>query len=292
MAGPGAFLPDLTDDLIITEISAREWTVDVEQTESFQLTVINGGDIVAAFDIRVQGLSESWVTITPAQFNLNERAQTNVTISITAPRQTSSRAGTHPLSVEVTSPNHPGRMSRISAILIVNPFYDFFVGELSPKQQTVSWFRRTGLVTLPVGNKGNSETALRLDAEDDERGLRFEFEVPGEEALLVKQAEMRMVPDETYFVPVHVTPNKRRFIALRSRQFSFTITASLVEGALTPRSVMGRAKAKPLIGPLLLLLMLIGIASLSIFFFRPYAEPVLTPQSRGARERTANGFEF
>ncbi|MGD8489459.1 MAG: hypothetical protein PVI68_10625, partial [Anaerolineae bacterium] len=239
-------------------------------------------DIVAAFEVRVVGLEPDWVTIRPETFNLYEGGRATVTISFEAPREPTSSAGTHDLAIEVLSANYPGRMSRTVAALTINPYYEFAVGELTPKEQTVSWFSRTGEVTVPIANKGNSQTPMRLQGEDDERGLRFEFEVPGEEARLVRQAEMRLAPDESMAAVIGITPVKRRLIALRSKQLTFTITASLVEGAQTPRSVMGRVKSRPLIGPLLLLLILATLATVLVILFRPATRPGLrmeTPTS-------------
>jgi hypothetical protein len=281
--------PDQSDDIILTEISAREWTVDVDQTASFQVTVINGGDIVAAFDVRLEGADESWVVITPPHFNLYEGARKTVTVSITPPRQSTSRAGMHPLAVAVTSPNYPGHVSRMGAMLVINPYYEFVVGDMLPKEQTVPWRKRFGEVTLPIRNKGNSEATFRLEGQDDARALGFEFDVPGEEARLARQAEMRLRSEESYSVPVSIMPHRRRLIALRSRRFSFTITASLVEAAQTPRSVMGRLKSTPLIGPWLLLLMMIGLVALVVFLFRPNPRPALSiSETRPAHKQGVN----
>ncbi len=233
--------------LIVTELSAREWTVDVEQTATAQLTIVNGGQIVAMFAVRVDGVDESWVTISQPQVNLFEGARATVTISITPPRQPTSRAGAHPLAVVVTSSNYAGHVSQMGAHLIINPYYEFAVGELSPRQQTVAWRRRTGKVTLPIVNKGNSEAVFRLEGADDERRCHFEFDLPGEEVSLAKQAEVRLPIGESV-IPVGVTPMRRRLIALRAHTYSFTITTTMTEGAQAPRSVMGQLKARPLIG--------------------------------------------
>jgi pSer/pThr/pTyr-binding forkhead associated (FHA) protein len=272
---PVGAAPDHIDPLILTDISAREWVVDVDQTISFQVSVTNGGDIVAAFDLRLEGLEADWVSITPPQFNLYEGAQANIAITVTPPRMSSSLAGIHPLAVVVTSPNYPGRFSRMGATLTINPYYDFVVGELTPKDLTVTYRRRTGETAFLLHNKGNSETSFRMEGQDDERALSFEFEVPGEDARLVRQAEMRLGPDESYSVPVSMTPFRRRLIAFRSRRYSFTITSSMAEGALMPRSVMGRLKSRPLIGPGLLLLMIVGLIALIGFLFMPSSEPAL-----------------
>jgi hypothetical protein len=275
-SAPVILAPDRVDELIVVELSASEWTIDVEQTAACQLTIANGGNIVATFDVAVEGLDASWVSIPSPTVNLYEGGRATVNILIEPPRLSTSTAGPHPFSVVVTSPNYPGHVSRSGANLIINPYYEFAVGALSPVQQSVSWHRRSGQASLPIANRGNGVTPFRVDGEDDERGLRFEFRVPGEEASLVKQAELRLGPDESYAVPIQITPNRRRLVALRSRQYAFTITASMLQGLQTPRSVMGRLKARPLIGPLPLLLMFVGMVALILFLFRPVSEPSLS----------------
>src|SRR5690606_20520925 len=64
--------PDRLDDIIVIDLSAREWVIDVDQQATCQVTIVNGGPIVASFQVDVQGLDPSWVTITPRQVNLYE----------------------------------------------------------------------------------------------------------------------------------------------------------------------------------------------------------------------------
>ena len=262
-------LPDQVDEIIVAELSERDWTLDVEQTASFELTVTNGGGFVATFEIRVEGVEGSWVTISPDSLNLNEGARGTVALHITPPRLPSSSAGRHHLAVVVTSSNYPNRASRLGATLTINPYYEFAVGELSPKQQTVSWRKQSGHASLPIANRGNSGACFRLEGADDERGCRFEFDLPGEEVQLARQAEMSFAPEETWVLPVSITPIRRRFIGLRARSYSYTITTALVEAAQTPRSVMGQIKSRPLIGPLPLLLIAVATVSLLVFLASP-----------------------
>jgi hypothetical protein len=279
-APPPSQLPrDQADEVVVTEISGREWVVDVDQTATCQVTIVNGGSIVATFAVAVEGVPRSWVTISPPKVNLNEGARATVSIAFTPPRLPTSRAGAHAIVIAVTSPNYPGHASRSSGNLVVNPYYAFSVGELSPKQQTVSWRKPTGQVSLPITNEGNSETPFRLDGEDEERGCRFEFQVPGEPVALVRQAEVRLQPEQTLTIPIDITPLRRRLVALRKRNYSFTTTTTMLEASgassTMPRSLMGRLSAKPLIGPWLLLLMLVGLAALIVFLGRPVGEPIL-----------------
>jgi hypothetical protein len=267
--GPALPPSDAVDDVIVTDIAGREWKVDVEQTAGAELTIANGGEIVATFGVRIEGVPESWVTVSPATINLNEGGRATVSISLTPSRLSSSEAGAYPISVVVTSPNYPGRASRRGGVLIVNPFYEFAVGDLSPRQQSVPWRKKHGDAVIPIANKGNSDTPFRLDGEDDEHGCRFEFQVPGESTALVKQAELRVAPGASVPVPVRITPVRRRLVGLRQHSFNYTITTTMLEGNQTPRTVMGQLGSAPLIGTWMVFLFLLCLAAVTAFIVRP-----------------------
>lgn len=272
---------DHADNLIVAEFHAQDFSLDpdhpatldfgveVEQSATLQVTVINGGDIVATFEVKVEGLDPGWVKVTPAQVNLFEGERATVNITLTAPRSPASLAGAHQFAVVVTSPNYQGRMSSATGMVLVKPFYDFSVGDISPKQQTIGYSKRTGQVTVPVVNRGNSEALFRVEAEDDERGCRFEFKMPGEETSLARQAEFRVPPNSLLTVPVDITPLARRLIGFRKHNYPFTVTTTPLEGQQTPRSVIGQAQSGPLIGPWTMALVLLLLVALVIFIFRP-----------------------
>ncbi len=260
---------DQLDEVIVTDLSERAWTVDVEESASTRLTIVNGGDIVAAFTVRVDGVDEDWVEISSSEVNLNEGERAFVTITITPPRRPSSRAGGHPVIVEVTSPNHPERRSRMGAVLTINPYYAFAVGDLSPKQRTVSWSEQTGRVTLPIVNQGNSHALFRVEAADDERACSFEVEVPNESTRLVRQADLALPPGKTVSVPIYVTPVSRQFAGMSQRYYAFTVTVTLLEGEQVSRAVMGRLKSRPLLGPVRMALLGLLFVLSVILVFRP-----------------------
>ena len=261
--------PDRLDDFIVAELSLRDWVIDVNTSANTQLTVVNGGDIVANFVIQVQGVDPAWVTISPPQLNLFEGERAAVSISITPPRETSSLAGTHYISVVTSSPNYPGRACALTGVLVINPYADYSVGELSPRQQTVTWRRQTGQATIPIANLGNAEASFRLDGEDDERACRFEFLVPGEAAGLVGHAELRLPVDGSSLVPIRITPHKRRFFGVGKHSIMYTITTTPLNGLQTPRAVLAQVQHAPLIGPWLVALVVLLLALLVAFIFRP-----------------------
>jgi hypothetical protein len=266
--------PEQSDDYVVTELSEDAWEVDVEQPAKCRLTIINGGDRVASFYVSVEGVDAGWVYIDSRQVNLYEGDRATVSIAITPPRAPTSLAGQHPLAIVVTSPTYPGHFSRQVATLTINPYYEFAVGEMSPKALALSWSRPEGAVTVPIRNNGNNASQFVLDAADDERKCSFEFEVPGEEVTLATRAGLSLPPGGSLSVPVIITP-PRRFLSLRKQTYSFTITTSLLQGDQTPRSMMGRASMRPLLGFIHIALFTIAVVSLITFLFMPNQSPGL-----------------
>ncbi|HQE91682.1 MAG TPA: FHA domain-containing protein [Anaerolineae bacterium] len=275
--------PDHSDEFIVAQIAQREVTLNVDQPTLFEVTLINGGPIVATFGVDVEGLDPQWVTLSPPQINLNEGERGVVFVQITVPRHPSSLAGLYNVAIVVTSPNHAGRSSRLGMMATVTPYYAFKVGELSPRQQNVSWRRQTARTTIPLTNQSNTATVFRLTAEDDEKACHFEFEIPAERTRLAVQAQIPLQPDEAVAVPLYVTPTKRPVFGMRRRLHSYTATVTMQEAEPTPRSLLGQLRSRPLLGPLSLFLILLCLAILAVLIFRPNAQWLL---ANGAPEMT------
>jgi hypothetical protein len=269
--------PDQLDDAIVTEPVVPEYTIDAGETLTLIFTISNGGETVAEFDVSLEGLDPNWVTITPVNMLLKVNQRASVTVSITPPRAPTSRAGQYHFAVMVTSPNYPGRMSRRGATLIINPFYEFTVGELTPRHLTISWDHRTATTSLAVTNQSNSPAHYRIEGNDDDHACSFEFQLPDEAVRLANQADFHLISDTTIILPVFITARKRRMVGLRSHDIPFTVTTSPLEGLQPPRTVMGRLVARPLIGPWLLLLILVALFGVAVFGFWPRMGMTVSP---------------
>jgi hypothetical protein len=266
---------DHIDEVLIAELLQRDAIIDCEQTASYPLNLINGGDIVATFEIAIEGLDPDWVIIEPPSINLNEGEHASVTIAITPPRVPASRAGAHHFAVVVTSPNHAGRTTRLGATINLNPFFDSAVSDLSPRQNYTGFRKnkRTAVTRLTLTNKGNSEAIFRVDGEDDQHGCAFEYQQPEQGAgRSARQTEVRLPPETTTTLAIYVTPVKRRLVGLRKHSYSLTVTSMPLSGQQTPRSVLGQLQAAPLIGPWILLVMMAFFALLAVWIFHPYID--------------------
>ncbi len=279
------------DEFVVTEITEREWMIDVEGIANTQLTVANGGDLVATFQVHVDGVDPAWVTVEPVSVNLFEGERATFSISITPPRAPTSRAGTYYLSLITASPDYPTKSSAHTCTLALNPYYDYSLSDLSPKQQSVTFNHQTARTALALANRGNSDCTYRLDAEDDERGCHFDFQVPGDEGALLGHAEVRLAPDTAITVPLRATPNKRRFFGVGKHHYLYTITATPLAGAQSPRARQGQLSAAPLVGPWLIILAVVLLALLFAWIFRPHinyfgTDPNLLRED-GTLQRTA-----
>jgi hypothetical protein len=269
--------PDQLDDAIVTEPVVPEYTIDAGQTLTLVFSISNGGETVADFAVSLEGLDPNWVTITPTSMRLKVNQRASVTVSITPPRAPASRAGPHHFSVTITSPNYPGRMSRRGATLVINPFYEFAISEISPRQLNISWDHRSATASMAVFNQGNSQARYRIEASDDDHACSYEFQSLGENVRLANQADFHLASDSTVVLPVFITVRKRQVVGLRSRDVQFTVTTSPLEGTQPPRTVMGRLYARPLVGPWVLLLMLAAFFALSVYGFWPRMSLTVSP---------------
>ncbi|MDO9086896.1 MAG: Ig-like domain repeat protein [Anaerolineaceae bacterium] len=259
---PIHYLP--TSDVILVEVHEQKQIINVEQTAIYPLTIINGGSIVAAFDLQVEGVPREWVKITPEKVNLNEGGRGRVEVHITPPRNSESHAGDYSILIKVGSSNYPGQFGGARVELTVNPYYEFTVGNLFPRHKSVSWSKQSAVAHFPITNQGNSTTNYLVMAQDDENRCKFEFQVQ-EDVSLAKQAEVTIKPGEERSIPLRIMPVKRNLVRIRPRQYQYSVTTQSMNEGAASRILSGTFISRPLFG-LFSILMAVIILLLSAFF--------------------------
>ncbi|MFZ1756748.1 MAG: FHA domain-containing protein [Caldilineaceae bacterium] len=239
---------DHVDEMILATLVDRELVADVDSTVALHLNITNGGDLVASFNVQVEGCDPSWVVILPAQINLNEEESGIVTVTITPPRMPFSTAGSHYLAISITSPEYTDRYSQLGATLHINPYYEVLIGDLSRKKQESTYNNPVTESEFAIGNNGNNVVQVQVEGRDDDRGLEFEFFLPNVNQTFSRQAELRLNPSESQEVTMFIEPHQRRMIGLRNKTYQFTITATPLGGQQFPRTIAGQVVTKPLIG--------------------------------------------
>lgn len=144
------------------------------------------------------------------------------------------------------------------------PLYDFAIGEPFPRRQSISRFRQAGQISIQLTNHSDVKGKLRISGADHKKACSFEFQLPGEPTPLAGPAEFWLAPGESAILPVLITTPPSPTIGLGKSVYDFTITATLLAGPRTSRSVLGQVAKSPLIGPWLVSLAAVGLIILSL----------------------------
>jgi hypothetical protein len=236
------------EQVILVNMLSEQAEVYVDQRATFDFEVINAGPIVARFFVDLQGVPEGWVEIEPDVFNLNEGERATVSVHITPPRAPSSTAGIHDLKLVTTSPNYAGYHVVTPFSLVIQPFYEFALGNLSPKNQRIPWRKRTGFAHVPITNKSNTSAEFSIQALDDENGCSFDFWV-SQDVQLNRQATVTIPAGDMLDLPMQVTPLKPAMIAMRSKRYHYTTTAQIPQNpATSPQIISASVVSVPLFG--------------------------------------------
>ncbi|MDA0159161.1 PASTA domain-containing protein [Solirubrobacter ginsenosidimutans] len=130
-------------------------------------TVRNQSQIVDAFDVRVDGLPDTWWTVSPATVFLNpwgtsEEFEQEVQVQLHPPKASESQAREWPLTVVAHSRALDVDVARAPATLTIQPFHDT-VMRAGPERRRG---RRHAGFDVVVENRGNSPMEIAIAAED------------------------------------------------------------------------------------------------------------------------------
>lgn len=162
---------------------------------SFALVLANRGLEEDQFQLAVEGVPVGWISASAPVVRLAPGQQQEVTITISPPRSTQSRAGRHVLKIRVLSQAVPDQVAEAECILTVGVF-DQFQGELRPQRVEAGEPAR-----LTIDNQGNTGQAYSVtwqSLQDElvfEPGQTQELSVPvGEATMLEFRASPRQRP--------------------------------------------------------------------------------------------------
>ena len=232
---------------IIVNLINKQAEVQVGQTAEYDLELINAGLIVAGFTLSILGIPESWVKIEPPAINLFEGQHGTAHISVTPPRSPESKAGLHDFDVIVSSENYANCFVQTQLSLNILPYYEFTVGNISPRQARIHWRKHTGIIKLPISNASNSDADFNVTAFDDENGCSFDIQV-SQNLERSRQATVNIPAGQTTALPIGITPLKRPIAALRNKSYHYTATAQIAQQPALSQAVSGTATSIPLFG--------------------------------------------
>lgn len=264
-SGSGAAAPAFEGESpILVNVLSQFGEIEVEQTATYELEVVNAGPIVASFAISLRGVPEEWVEINRRMINLNEGQRAMVRITVTPPRAPSSKAGKYALQVVVFSANYGGQQVTTPLNLVIAPYSEFIIGNLSPRDLRVFWGRRKAQTRLPISNLGNSDADFSVTTVDDENACTFDLLV-SEQVQYTRQATVHIPAGESISLPIEATPLKQPMVALNSRRYQFSASVqSALQATAMPQVTSGSVTSVPLFGWWSIVLAILALA-LAIF---------------------------
>jgi serine/threonine protein kinase len=215
-----------------------------------QVEVINQGNLVDHFRLRVTELPPAWVTLSQSEIALMPSARGTLSIDIHPPQDSSAKAGSHRCEFIVESTAQAGEIVTVPGEVIVKPFEQFAV-ELHPTHLS-----HGGTTQVTIKNEGNVEGVYSLRGRDPAN----EIEYTGE------HARIRVPSGETVKQPVSVKARKRSLLGT-AQTLAFEIHVHSSREAHQART--GQLRVTPLIPMWIVpLLGMFLMACLAVVFFR------------------------
>jgi len=241
-----ARIPDRQDDLIVAALPVRRIQVYPGEVAELAVALVNNGRRPATFHLHVEGwFDESWLT-PPPPLTLEPGERATALLEIAPPRHPTTEAGEYAIVVVVRSHDYPGRIARLGAQLFILPFDALTVEILPAAAPALTWFRRTALLPVAVGNRGNRPAAVHLQAADAHHRCSFEFFTPG---AAPGAALLAVRPGQTITTPLRVVANHLPLIGLQGQATPFIVTATAAQTPETARRARGAVTLRPLVGP-------------------------------------------
>ncbi len=151
---------------------APEVTITPGGTAVFPLIILNQGDLVDHFSVRVAGLPAPWPVDPVPVVRLMPGQQQEVVVSIRPPHSPHSRAGAHAFQISVAGQSPPQDAVEVQGRLHLTPFYDYQF-DLRPQIRRSS---DPGEFTINVQNQGNTDLIVQFTAVDTEDTCWFTFQ--------------------------------------------------------------------------------------------------------------------
>lgn len=256
--GPVARIRDQVDGFVCAQLAVRRVVVTPGEAVELTVEVANQGRWAARFEVNLEGwIDEGWCPDLPAHVHVEPGQRRTVSLVIAPPRSPTCQAGEHPMAVVVAAPRYPGHVTRLAAVLVVEPYIALKVGAPQPPQVQTSWFNPAATLQLPLRNEGNSPATVHVQGADAARQVDFVFlagnaafaEDRPPEAAWAGNAQVVLGPGQSLSLPVEVRPRRRPLIGVTPRQTPIRFVARVATEPPLRRSAEAVVATSPLIGP-------------------------------------------
>jgi uncharacterized membrane protein len=160
--------------LIRVVLSAQSARVLPGEKTEISATIQNFSEIVDRYQINVEGIDPSWVTVSRKELSLFPKDQDQVRITLQPPAGTEARAGSYDMRVLAISQENPVERTTVPFVLEIGAQATLDVTLRPQKQSSLD----QGVFSLQVANSGNTDLTVQLSASDPEEGCYYAFTPP------------------------------------------------------------------------------------------------------------------
>ncbi len=266
---------DKKNSLLEIHTSEDLWRVEPRQQTTGHIHILNHSEQSLTCNIDLIGLDSEWFTLSQSNVVIPAKHKIQISLHLHPPKHHSSRAGIYYFTVLISPEEVSEWPAQQRVALEVRPFYEFTIDALLPKRQQLSAFKTYSQTQLTLTNHSNAPLPLLISGQDESEQCQFEF-TSAERVALADQTQLLIDSGSTIALPIQVFPPPRALFGISSHHYPYTITAKMLVGTWTTRSVLGRVQTRPIVGPLPLGLVIIGLIILGSYFFNALSTSTVT----------------
>jgi serine/threonine protein kinase len=249
-------------------VEAQSLAVNPGESVSTTITLDNKGTLDDRCQIKITGIPEEWVALSPSVTTLQPGSQQEVQLTIQPPLSPQSRAGRHSVAVQVISEHGSKQIDQIRKVLIIAP-YSQATRTLWPQEIS------TGQVSqVTIENHGNTTETFTIRPKPD-GALKFQPE----------ENRLKINPGESGQVDFRVTSRRQLLIAQRMTQ-TFSLDVISVDGRVDTLSgqVVSQGILKPSLVFGIVTVFLLFLCGVLILFFSVRSLPGAPTATLDARQ--------
>ncbi|MBX3013342.1 MAG: transglycosylase SLT domain-containing protein [Caldilineaceae bacterium] len=241
---------DQLDEQIIVLVEQRAEKIEAGTTVTYSLTLRNNGPERALFTIELgEQRPGLWLAEPLPSVMIEPGARETVAIALAPPRSPVSRAGDYLFTVRVRADAYPERQSQVGLLLTITPFVALTLGKVVAPQRTLTWWRRSLFVTVPLTNHGNHPVTVALRAQAGAGACQVAFQASGLRQVRPQQALVTIPAGRMTPVSLQVYAQSQGWFGRTKRLAPLQLTATAKAMPRVEQHALVKIALAPVIGP-------------------------------------------
>lgn len=241
---------DQIDERIVVSLPNRRQSIEAGATATYELTLLNNGPERSLFRLRfAESQPGRWLATPMPDLLLQPGERSTVTVALTPPRAAVSRAGDYSITFVVTADAYPAQQSQVAAQLTIAPFTELKLGKVVAPHRTLTWWRRSLMVTAPVINSGNHPAAILVRTHDGAGVCQITYHGKGVRQMRQQQALMTIPPGQMTPITMQLYAQSQIWFGRTKRVCPLQVTVAARATPNVTQSTSLKVALAPVIGP-------------------------------------------